>query len=151
MEGANPGGAGLAAVLNAAAAANFALDFQAEIEVLDDKALAPDVGVEDGLFLCGFADDCAVGDAPDGGVAFPVGEGLAVKDLLEAGVVVEVERGWLVEADYRGWGRRGGCGGLLGGEKRRGEGQCQRDEGLAGSGRMHGGLRRAGLRVRAEV
>ncbi len=96
-KGLGPGEAGLAAVLDAAAAADLALDFELEIEVVYGEVFAPEVGVGDGVVLGGFADDGAVGDVPEAGVAFPGGEGCAVEERGEAAVVGEVFGGGLVE------------------------------------------------------
>ena len=67
-----PGDAGLAAILDAAAASVFYFDFEFEIEILGDEAVIGDIAVAGGFFLGRFADDGSVFDTPDFGVADPV-------------------------------------------------------------------------------
>src|SRR6185437_8069289 len=137
----NPGLPYSPAVLDAGASTELDLDLELQVEVMCFRvfvirpgAVVADVGV--GRADCGrvgLADDGPVFDTPDGRVAIPSGESLAIEDLFEAGVVVEVEGVGLMESPLRGlcsW-----CGGLLS------EG-CDRDrEKCEEEGCAHGEMR----------
>src|SRR6185437_13767361 len=137
----NPGLPYSAAVLDAGASTELDLDLELQVEVMCFRvfvirpgAVVADVGV--GRADCGrvgLADDGPVFDTPDGRVAIPSGESLAIEDLFEAGVVVEVEGVGLMESLCAGlcsW-----CGGLLS------EG-CDRDrEKCEEEGCAHGEMR----------
>jgi hypothetical protein len=88
----------LAAVLDAASAAILDFDLELYVEIFALVATVCDVAVADRLLLCGFADDGAVLDTPNGGIAIPILEGGSVEDLNVAGMVVEVDRVGLAEA-----------------------------------------------------
>ena len=88
-----PGQSGLAAVLDATAARDLALDLKLEVEILRHQILAPDIRVVDNIVFAGFADNGAVFDAPECGIALPIGKALAVEDLGKAGVVIEIHGG----------------------------------------------------------
>ncbi len=89
--GGEPGDAGLGAVLDAAAAGAFDFDFTFESEVFGGDVAVGDVGVTAGILRGGFADDDAIFNAPEFGIAVPAFEGLAVEEGDVAGVIVEVE------------------------------------------------------------
>ena len=123
MQRLGPGQAGLAAVLDAAASGNLALDFQLQVEVLRDQVLAPDIRVVNDIVFAGFANDCAVLNAPNRGVALPVREALAIEDLGKARVVAEVHRGRLMKLRANRWRSWLGRSGRLGGDNRGASGQ----------------------------
>ena len=86
----SPRQAGEAAVLNASATAFFDFHLQLQVEVAGLFAAIDDVVIAFWLALQGFAHHDAVFHAPDGGVRVPSVEALAIEDLLEAGVLVDV-------------------------------------------------------------
>src|SRR5580698_708910 len=93
-----PGDAGVAAVLNAGAAAVDYLDLKLEVEVFSFESVEGDVAVADRFFFGGFADDGSVFYAPHRGVADPVFETYAGEDLLIAVVILPVDWVGLVKA-----------------------------------------------------